>query len=161
MGASTDTILVRADDLRPVHRRMQQGPARVTLDYGETRIGGEMSVPGQPKSPITVAIGEPVVGHLETELATMPLAVGFETQLRAFQPAMGSVQLVHLAVAAAESVETGAGTFDVYRVELSGDDGSSMQAWVTRTKPHRTVKTELAQPAMGGARVVSVLAAVE
>ena len=161
MGKSTDTILVRADDLRPVHRRMQQGPARITLDYGETRIGGEISVPGQRKTPITVPIGEPVVGHLETELATMPLEVGFETQLRAFQPAMGSVQLVQLAVAAAESVETGAGTFDVYRVELSGDDGSSMQAWVTRAQPHRTVKTELTQPAMGGAKVVSVLAAVE
>ncbi|MDE0349620.1 MAG: S9 family peptidase, partial [Gammaproteobacteria bacterium] len=161
MGASTDTILVRADDLRPVHRRLEQGPARITLDYGETRIGGEISVPGQRKTPITVPIGEPVVGHLETELETMPLEVGFETQLRAFQPAMGSVQLVQLAVAAAESVETGAGTFDAYRVELSGDDGSSMQAWVTRTKPHRTVKTELTQPAMGGAKIVSVLAAVE
>ena len=161
MGTSTDTILVRADDLRPVHRRMQQGPARITLDYGETRIGGEISVPGQRKTPITVPIGEPVVGHLETELESMPLEVGFETQLRAFQPATGSVQLVQLAVAATESVETGAGTFDVYRVDLSGDDGSSMRAWVTHTKPHRTVKTELTQPAMGGAKIVSVLAAVE
>ncbi len=161
MGTSTDTIIVRSDDLRPVRRRMQQGPARITLDYGETRIGGEISVPGQRKTPITVPIGEPVVGHLETELESMPLKVGFETQLRAFQPATGSVQLVQLAVAATESVETGAGTFDVYRVDLSGDDGSSMRAWVTHTKPHRTVKTELTQPAMGGAKIVSVLVAVE
>lgn len=161
MGENTDTVLLRVDDLRPVHRSIQQGPARITLDYGETRIGGEISVPGQRKTPITVRIGEPVVGHLETELATMPLEVGFETQLRAFQPAMGTVQLVQLAVATTESVETGAGTFDVYRVDVTGDDGSSMRVWVTREGPHRTVKTELTQPAMGGARIVSILAGAE
>ena len=161
MGESTDTVLVRADDLRPVHRDIQQGPARIKLDYGETRIGGQMSMPGQRKTPISIAIGEPVVGHLETTLATMPLTLGFETQLRAFQPAMGAVQLVQLAVATTESVETGAGRFDAYRVDLSGDDGSSMRVWVTRAQPHRTVRTELSQPAMGGARIVSVLAAAK
>ena len=161
MGESKDTILLRADDLRPVHRNMQQGPARITLDYGETRIGGKISVPGQRKTPISVAVEGPLVGHVETALATMPLTVGFETQLRAFQPATGSVQLVQLAVAATESVETGAGTFEAYRVDLTGDDGSSMRVWATRDAPHRTVKTELSQPAMGGARVVAVLAGVE
>ncbi len=161
MGKSKDTVLVRVDDLRPVHRSIQQGPARIELDFGETRIGGEISMPGQRKTPISVPIGEPVVGHLETTLATMPLTVGFETQLRAFQPATGTVQLVQLAVAATESVETAAGAFDAYRVDLSGDDGSSMRVWVTQTKPHRTVKTELTQPAMGGARILSVLAGAE
>ena len=161
MGASTDTILLRIGDLRPVHRNMEQGPARITLDYGETRIGGEISMPGQRKTPISVAVDGPVVGHLETALATMPLAVGFETQLRAFQPAMGIVQLVQLVVAGTESVEAGAGTFDAYRVEVTGDDGGSMHLWVTEAQPHQTVKTELTQPAMGGAKIVSVLTGVE
>ena len=161
MGESTDNVLLRVDDLRPVHRSIQQGPARIALDFGETRIAGEVSMPGRHDTPITVRLEAPVVGHLETTLATMPLTVGFGTQLRAFQPATGTVQIVQLAVAATESVEAPAGTFDAYRVDLRGDDGSSMRVWVTRAQPHRTVKTELTQPALGGARIVSALARVE
>ena len=90
----------------------------------------------------------------------MPLAVGFETQLRSFQPAMATVQVVHATVTAEETVETPAGTFDALVVEFRGDDGSAGNLWVTRAKPHRTVKTDLTQPAMG-AKVVSELTAIE
>ena len=86
--------------------------------------------------------------------------MGFETQLRSFQPAMATVQVVQVTVTAEETVETPAGTFDAFVVEFRGDDGSSGNVWATRAKPHRTVKTDLTQPAMG-ARVVSELTAIE
>lgn len=161
MGSAVDTLYIRTSDLSPVHRNVVQGPMRVTLDYGETAITGEMLMPGAPATPVDVKIDAPVLGHLETALAAMPLAEGFETHVTAFQPGTAAVQTLHIAVAGAESVETGAGSFDAYRVELTGDDGAPGSVWVTQTSPHRTVKMELTQPAMGGARVVSVLASAE
>ena len=95
-----------------MHRNLVQGPVRVTLDYSATAITGEMLMPGAAATPIDVKIDAPVIGHLETALAAMPLAEGFETQVQAFQPAMAAVQSLHIAVAAAESVETAAGSFD-------------------------------------------------
>ena len=161
MGSAVDTLYLRMSDLAPVHRNVVQGPMRVTLDYGEEAITGEMLMPGAPARPIDVKINAPVIGHLETALAAMPLAESFETQVRAFQPATAAVQTLHIAVAGAEPVETGAGNFDAYRIELTGNDGTGGSVWVTQTSPHRTVKMELTQPAMGGARVVSVLASAE
>ena len=161
MGNAVDTVFLRASDLGPVHRAIEQGPARVLLDYSATAISGEVQMGGGAPSPINVALEGPVVGHMETVLAAMPLADGFKTQVRAFQPATASVQLLNVEVAASESVETPAGTFDAYRVDIAGDDGTSGSVWVTPSAPGRIVKADLTQPAMGGARVVSVLSAVE
>ena len=161
MGNAVDTVFLRAADLVPVHRAIAQGPVRVTLDFSDTAVTGEIEMPGGAVTPVNVALEGPVVGHLETALAAMPLADGFKTQVRAFQPATASVQLLNVAVAATESVETPAGTFDAYRVDLSGDDGASGSTWVTKAAPHRVVKGDSTQPAMGGARLVAVLTAVE
>ena len=103
----------------------------------------------------------PVVAHIETALAAMPLADGFQTQVRAFQPSTGSVQLLNVVVGAAESVETATGNFETFRLDLNGDDGETGKVWVTQAKPHMAVKVEQTQPAMGGAKVASVLTAVE
>ena len=159
MGNAVDTVMLRVGDLRPVHRILEQGPARITLDYTDEAITGEMGMSGATQ-PINIKLDSPTAGHIESALAAMPLAVGFETQLRSFQPAMATVQVVHATVTAEETVETPAGTFDAFVVEFRGDDGSAGNVWVTRAKPHRTVKTDLTQPAMG-AKVVSELTAIE
>ena len=159
MGKAVDTVMLRVGDLRPVHRVLEQGPARITLDYTDDAITGEMGMSGTMQ-PINIKLESPTAGHIESALAAMPLAVGFETQLRSFQPAMATVQVVHATVTAEETVETQAGTFDAFVVEFRGDDGSAGNVWVTRAKPHRTVKTDLTQPAMG-AKVVSELTAIE
>ena len=159
MGQAVDTVMLGARDLRPVHRVLEQGPARIALDYTDEAITGEMGMSGTTQ-PIDIKLDGPTAGHIESALAAMPLAVGFETQLRSFQPAMATVQVVHATVTAEETVETPAGTFDAFVVEFRGDDGSAGNLWVTRAKPHRTVKTDLTQPAMG-AKVVSELTAIE
>ena len=113
------------------------------------------------EQPIDVKLDGPAAGHMESALAAMSLAVGVETSLRSFQPAMASIQIVHVHVAAEETVETPAGSFETFRVEFRGDDGSTGSLWATRDRPHRTVKTDLTQPAMGGARMTSELTAAE
>ena len=161
MGNAVDTVFLRVSDLAPVHRAIEQGPVRVTLDFSDTAVTGEMQMPGGAATPIDVALEGPVIGHLETALAAMPVAEGFQTQVRAFQPSTGSVQLLNVVVGAAESVETAAGNFETFRLDLNGNDGATGKVWVTQTKPHRAIKVEQTQPAMGGARVASVLTAVE
>ena len=161
MGNAVDTVFLRASDLAPVHRAIEQGPVRVTLDFSDTSVTGEMLMPGAAATPVNVALEGPVVGHLETALAAMPLAEGFQTQVRAFQPGTGSVQLLNVVVGASEPVETAAGSFETLRLDLTGDDGATGTMWVTQAAPHRAVKVEQTQPAMGGAKVASVLTAVE
>ncbi len=160
-GDAVDTVYLREDDLIPIHRAIEQGPVRVTLDFSDTAVTGEIQMPGGATTPVNVALEGPLVGHLETALAAMPLAEGFQTQVRVFQPATASVQLLNVAVAATESVETAAGNFETYRVDLSGDDGTTGRVWVSQTKPRRVMKGEQTQPAMGGATVAAVLTAVE
>ena len=160
MGTAVETVSLRVSDLQPVHRALEQGPVKMTLDYSDTAVVGEILMHGGAKTPINVTLDGPVVGYLETAVEAMPLAVGFATQVVAFQPATASVQRIEVEVAGAESVDVPAGSFDTYRLTLSAADGLSGTLWVTEAEPHRTVKTDLNQPAMGG-RIVSVLAGME
>jgi len=160
MGVATDTVLLRVNDLTPVQRTIQQGPMTAKVDFAEGAITGEMLMSGA-STPFEVPVDGPVVGHLETALAAMPLAEGFQTQVRTFQPGMGNTQLLNLSLVGTETVETPAGSFDTYRVDLQGDDGSSGSMWVTEQQPHRGIKAEMVLPAMGGASATSVLTKVE
>ena len=159
MGTAVDTVSLRVSDLQPVHRALAQGPVKMTLDYSDTAVVGEVLMPGGSKTPLNVTLDGPVVGHLETAVEAMPLAVGFATQVVAFQPATG-MQRIRVEVAGAESVDVPAGSFDAYRLTLSAAVGLSGTLWVTEAKPHRAVKSDLTQPLMGG-RIVSVLAGME
>ncbi|MYE24289.1 MAG: S9 family peptidase [Gammaproteobacteria bacterium] len=160
MGIATDTVLLRVSDLTPVLRTIQQGPMTATIYFAEGAITGEMLMSGT-STPFEVPVDGPVVGHLETALAAMPLAEGFQTQVRTFQPGMGNTQLLNLSLVGTETVETPAGSFDTYRVDLQGDDGSSGSMWVTEQQPHRGIKAEMVLPAMGGASATTVLTKVE
>ena len=160
MGTAVDTVSLRVSDLQPVHRALEQGPVKMTLDYSDTAVVGEVLMPSGAKMPVNVTLDGPVVGHLETAVEAMPLAAGFATEVVAFQPATGSVQRILVEVAGAEPVDVPAGSFDAYRLTLSAADGLSGTLWVTEAKPHRAVKSDLTQPAMGG-RIVSVLAGME
>ena len=159
MGTAVETVSLRVSDLQPVHRALEQGPVKMTLDYGDTAVVGEILMPDGTKTPINVTLDGPVVGHLETAIEAMPLAARFATQVVAFQPATG-FRRIRVEVAGAESIDVPAGSFDAYRLTLSAAAGLSGTLWVTEAKPHRAVKSDLTQPAMGG-RIVSVLAGME
>ena len=159
MGTAVETVSLRVSDLQPVHRALEQGPVKMTLDYGDTAVVGEILMPDGTKTPINVTLDGPVVGHLETAIEAMPLAARFATQVVAFQPATG-FRRIRVEVAGAESIDVPAGSFDAYRLTLSAAAGLSGTLWVTEAKPHRAVKSDLTQPLMGG-RIVSVLAGME
>ena len=108
---------------------------------------------------IDLELPSPVIGHLETALATMPLEAGFTATVPVFNPSMQNVQRMQLAVDGVESVETPAGTFETYLLTANSEDGTSGKMWVTQSAPHVTVKTDAGMP-MGG-RMVAVLKSME
>ena len=66
---------------------------------------------------------------------------------------------MNIVVVATESIETPAGSFETYRLELDGGEGWSATTWVTKVKPHRSVKSHAALPAERAQRLVTVLTA--
>ena len=77
---------------------------------------------------------------------------------------MQQLQQINIEVVATESVETPAGTFDVYRLDVVSADGTGIsgKSWVTQAEPHLTVKSEATLPPMaGGGTMLTELVSVE
>jgi hypothetical protein len=69
----------------------------------------------------------------------LPLAEGYATRLNAFLPVVPRLERVTVSVAAREEIETPAGRFDTWKVELDSGDSQS-QAWIGVAAPHPLVK---------------------
>ena len=164
MGPASDVTFLRTDNLRPVHRTIDQGPLSMKLDFTDDAITGAATMPGGNTSDIDVAIAGAVVGHLETAVAVMPLEPGFKTRAEVFEPGTQQLRRINIEVVAPDSVETAAGTFDVFRLDVVSADGDGVygKIWATRAKPHLAVKSEATLPAMaGGGTMVTELIGVE
>ena len=164
MGKAADVAYLRIDDLAPVRRTIEQGPVKIEFDFAEAAITGSVTMPGGNTMDIDVPVEVTVTGHMETALAAMPLEPGFKTRLNMFEPGLQRVSPITVEVVAAETVETPAGRFEAYRLEITSADGTgtSGTGWVTQATPHRTVKSDATLPPMaGGGRMVTELTAVE
>ena len=149
------TTYVMTSDLRPVSARrdgrLARASAALDLAYSEGRVTGEATVradsarPGQRAGDtrrITVDRELPP-GVLDSNmvvaaLLASPLVPGDTLRYPIFRPGRGVVEAMAL-VAAADSVEVPAGTFDTYRVELATDQGDFF-LWVTRETPRVLVR---------------------
>lgn len=164
MGQASDVVFLSIDDLRPVHRAIDQGPLSMSLDFTDDAITGAVTMPGGNTMDVDMSIEGAVLGHMETALAVMPLEPGFKTRVQAFEPGMQQLQQINIEVVATESVETPAGTFDVYQLDVVSADGNGItgKTWVTQAKPHLAVKSEATLPPMaGGGTMVTELTSME
>ena len=164
MGQASDIAFLRVDDLRPVHRAIDQGPLSMKLDFSDDAITGAVTLPGGNTMDVDMSFEGAVLGHMESALAVMPLEPGFKTRVQAFEPGMQQLQQINIEVVAAESVETPAGAFDAYRLDVLSADGNGIsgKSWVTRAKPHLAVKSEATLPPMaGGGTMVTELISAE
>lgn len=162
MGGSTavDTFEVDKVILMPV-RRHAKGMGRITLRFTDAAITGEMQ--GQMGAmPISVELDAPVVGDgagLELWLAGLPLEAGYTTTLRTFSPAEQKVRPFKLTVEGSEQVETPAGSFDTFTVQLTpldDSEGGTATLHVTQTAPHVVVKSTTKLPAQMGSGTSTV-----
>ncbi len=149
------TTYVMAADLRPVSARREGRLARASaaldLSYGDGRVSGEATLradsarPGQrPGDTRRIAVDREIpAGVLDSNmlvaaLLASPMATGDTLRYPLFRPGRGVVE-ARARVAAAETVEVPAGTFETYRLELATDQGE-FAMWVTRETPRVLVR---------------------
>ena len=159
LGRMVEDIFLMRDDLRPLHRTVEQAGVRLAMDYSDSAVQGQASFPDGQEVPIDVPLGAPAVGHMESALAVLPLAPGFTVELTTFEPTMQMERRWRVVVTQAESTATGAGTFETYRLEINDPEskGAPGLYWVTRSAPHHVVQSRTTLPDTFGGGAVNVM----
>ncbi len=121
LGAA-DLAVRRADQTGTV----QSQRAETHLTYGGGRVKGNAIVPQQSGTPKTVTIDTTVAAGavddnaLNLLIPALPLAEGKTFNLNVFSSGEGVTKVLTVKVAAVENLTVPAGTFEAYRLELSG-----------------------------------------
>jgi zinc protease len=140
--------VVFGTDLKPVSVKSSgtMGPMAMSSDlaYAGGRVKGTSVTPSQA-GPKTVAVDTALAaGVLDNNMidALIPglrWAPNAKFSVNAFDGGSGAIQQLTLSVAGTESVTVPAGTFQAYRVEMTGGQ-TPVTMYVTTAAPHRLVK---------------------
>jgi dipeptidyl aminopeptidase/acylaminoacyl peptidase len=165
MGGSTETFDLDRKTLAPVAHEAS-GMGSIKVSYTANAITGELSGGGQ-SIPVQVALEAPVLADgsgFEVTLAAMPLAPGYKTVYRVFEPMVQKVRPMQLEVTGEDQLAVAAGSFPVYVVAitpLDGETGGTATLHVMKSAPHHVVKSTTKMPAMmGGGDMTSELKAI-
>jgi len=167
-GTSTDSLIADRFSLLPVSRH-RSGGAALTLTYtgpsapggpeaGSTMVSGTVTSGGQSKQVSTSVKGPTLAGgiHDIIALGTMPLEPGFEATLQVFSPQDRATKRAEFEVAGTETVETSAGSFETYVVNLNVGEGYVTGTVHLRKEPPRYyVKWTTEVSAGGPTRTIS------
>lgn len=160
MGEGSDSAVLEKGTLVTRKREVKQGPVSIKLDFADNKATGTFSVNGQDK-PISVDLGGPLfasaAGAVQS-IACLPLADGYSTNFRNFDPQSQKEKLMALSVLGSESVVVPAGTFDAFKVELTSSDGSNdkQTIWIAK-ESHKALKVDAVLANMGGAELTMEL----
>ncbi len=123
-------------------------PNEVHLAYRAGRVKGTAVVPQQSGTPQTLAIDTTVPAAtyddhaIEVIVPALPLATGKSFGVNVFSSGDASAKVITVKVAGEDSVTVPAGTFRVFKVEVSGGETPAL-LYVSRDAPRRIVKLEL------------------
>ena len=152
----TDSLIVDRSTLRPVSRH-QRGPVTMDITFTDTSAAGTISVRGRSTS-ISKGFDAPTLAggsHDLIALGTMPLTPGFSTALQVFSSQQQQVRTAHFAVTGTTTVETPAGSFAAYVVDVtvgSGEVTGTMH--LRKSAPHHVVETTLEVSTPRGTRTI-------
>jgi Prolyl oligopeptidase family len=158
MGPAVDTGVIAKGTLLPKKRTVKQGPADIALEFSDTAITGSMTMNGQVR-PVNVALVGPIFADgpgSHAVIARLPLAAGYKTTFRNLDIRSQKVDVKSLEVVGRESVTVPAGTFDAWKVQVSGTDGGTTTLWVV-ADTRQVAKISAVLPAMGGAVLTAQL----
>jgi zinc protease len=146
-----DTITIDAATLAPIRIR-QSGmtggqPASISLDYDGTHVTGHAHVPtreGVHDAAVDTTLAEGTLDDDEVGalLSALPLASGGRWVVNAFSGGEGVVRTLTMRVAGEDSVTVPAGTFQCWKVELTGGQ-TPLTFYVGKAAPYALVKYEL------------------
>lgn len=160
-GSMTDQSTVAKKTLLPLKRQVNQGPVTIQLTYSDTEVKGEMSAGGQ-KIPVAQTLAGPLFADgagASALLATLALKEGFETTYRNLDLQTQQIQVIRMKVIGKESVETPAGTFNTYKVEIAPVENEAQKTtvWVTADAARKVVRSVSVLPQMNGAVITAEL----
>jgi zinc protease len=146
MGSQTGTYVFQGD-LTPISAAEQGGPASTDLHYASGHVSGTATLPtpqGQTKEQkIDTDLPDGTLDGSASVAIVLasPLADGFDLQVPIYAAGQG-VQQLSAKVTGADSVTVAAGTYQVYKVEVTGQAGQKILFYVTKEAPHLLVKEE-------------------
>ena len=132
-----DTVILDRSSMRPLHRSLLLGSARLSLDFtGDSAAGsiqsGSRTTPFAARMPSNAVIS---AGMLEALLRVSGLGKGWSTTANlAVVGAAGNphVSSTALSVTGQESTTVPAGTFPTWVALSVGEDGKSQTLWLSR-----------------------------
>lgn len=158
MGAVEDSAVIAKGTLLPRKRTVKQGPADIALEFSDTAVTGSVSMNGQTR-PVNVALDGPIFADgpgTHAVIARLPLADGYTTTFRNLDLRTQQVQVKALKVVGKETVTVPAGTFEAWKVEISGVDGGVSTLWVA-TESRQVARLTATLPSMNGAVLTAEL----
>jgi zinc protease len=150
-GLQELTLRFGVQDLAPIALRQRQGQGpmamSVELDVVEGRLVGRADLPaplGGPRD-YDEPLGEGTLlpGMDDFALASAPLAPGARLSLSTLDLIQGGRHLLDARVTGEEEVTVAGGTFDTWRVEVSGGE-VAMTLFLRKGAPHIVVRQEYA-----------------
>jgi len=157
-GAASDEAQLALESLELQRRSVVQGPINIDFNVAAGKATGEMKMNGQAR-PIAVDLGGPLfadgpgAAHV---VATLPLQAGYVTRVRTLNLLNQKAQELDVSVDGTEAITVPAGTFDAWKVNAVGADGTKMTIWIDK-KTYRHVKSSGSSPQSGGALVTQEL----
>ncbi|WP_158705121.1 DUF3108 domain-containing protein [Salinibacter altiplanensis] len=162
-GTNTDSLIMDRSTLLPVSRHRRGGRV-MDLTYagpsasGKTEVSGKIETGGQSK-PIRTGLEGPTLAsgvHDILALAAMSLKPGFRAALRVFSPQDQATKRAEFEVVGTETVETPAGSFETYVVNLNVGDGYvTGTVHLRKEAPHYYVKWKTEMSSDRGTRTVT------
>jgi len=161
MGDMTDIAKLKKGSLVAMSRTLTRGPMIVTIDHDEAAITGNVAMSGRDIG-IDVPYENDVFGHgtaLGVTLAQLPLAEGYTTTYRTFNPTSQKVSNYKLTVTGSEPVITPKGKKDSYHLLLEALDGSGSKTnmWMSKDDNPKMLKMKMSILEMGGAKMTVMI----
>jgi zinc protease len=157
LNQTTTLVLGSASlDIRSLDQTMQMGPftpqSHLVFDLERGAVVGRVESPDQQTGAVTgVDIDRPIreglliSDALRIVVPTLSLSEGASFKVRLIDTTDGGVKIVSITVAGTEEVTVPAGTYQAYRVELTGLEGGVV--FYLSGDDHRLVKVEpIGQP---------------
>jgi hypothetical protein len=159
VAAMTDSLVVRRDDLRPLHWLGIHGVARVAVEFTTDSIFGAMTSPLGKQNVVIGNRGDLLVNLMAVDVIVGAVPLGAEWRDSAtvlvVDAGGAAVAPATLAVEGEEQVTVPAGDFDCWIVSLETERGSE-RLWVTKLG-QVVVRSEQVLPELGGATLSRVL----
>lgn len=152
-GNSESTSRINKSDYKTISQS-SSGFGTSNIDYSGDKIVGDVADFSGTKTPIDIEKEGNVYGGgsaMEPVLASLPMEIGQTTAMKTFNTFQMEVIEMNVKVVAKESIETKAGTFEVYRLDITlpSTDDFKQSVWLTTDTPRMMIKSVMTIPQMG------------